>query len=182
MNALLIFFARALAPRNRYGASNAPDFYPIQGWVLAILKRYPMPKRILTCARLVKGHKISENIPIEVACANSVTGLFEMVDPSFFGRPEGIDRINGTATLLQVLKNSPRFRELATPQDGCIVINATGTGNGKVRGHTGVYDGGRVWNNSSTTGLWSNTFSISQWKSYFQIRGGMPTRYFLPLY
>lgn len=88
---------------------------------------------------------------------------------------------------LAYFQKSPSFMELSEPVYGCIIISATGTGNGSVsNGHVGIVGkntspDGSVWvmSNSSMTGTWEVNFTLNSWKRYFQNRGGMSVHYFL---
>lgn len=156
-------------------------FYPMPSWLRSVLSRLPIHEQVRLYARLVNGQRIYQGIEKEVACANSVTGLLEMVDPTFFGGHATIDRINGTYTLLEAMVRSPRFEEIPYPRDGCVVMSATGTGNGTMIGHVGISDGNKVWNNNSKTGLWLASYTHLQWQKRWASKegGGIKTRYFL---
>jgi hypothetical protein len=162
---------RLTAHPTRLGAQG---FYPIPERILPLFKRYPLAKQIVTYARLCNGVDLSFIAPNDVGCAESVTRLLREVDQDL------VPVITGTWTLLEHIRRSKRFREVKTPFNSCVVIAATGTGNGSIQGHVGIYDNGRIWNNTSRTGKWSASFTLQAFKARYQITGGMPVRYFLP--
>jgi hypothetical protein len=114
----------------------------------------------------------------EFGCAESVSSLISQIIQ--------FPIITGTSSLLNELKNNPQFEEIAIPEQGCIIISATGTGNGKLEnGHTGIIGknlapDNSLWimSNDSRSGLWSVNYTIKRWKDYYEDYGGFPTRYF----
>lgn len=160
---------RYLLAGSRLGGNG---FFPIPAWVRVILKRYSPSKQRLFYARLMDGVDLSYIVSNDVGCQESVS----RIDHELFGD----DIITGTWTGLQHYITSPKWREADTPQDGCTVIAATGTGNGTIEnGHVGIYDNKRVWSNSSIPGAWGNKFSLLAFLDYYQRRGGMKVRYFI---
>jgi len=165
-------------------------FYPMPAWLRRYLNRFPTGRRLQVYARLMDGRIFYKNAPPDLACAESATTIISTVFPG------SIPVVTGTWTMLDAMLRTPRtFTEVTSPVDGCVVIAATGTGNGSIPGHVGIYDRGRVWsNNSSATlsnnphapvptkrlvGRWDAHFSLLAFKDrYFRI-GGMKVRYFI---
>lgn len=127
----------------------------------------------------MSGQRAWVGVPQELACANSVSGILEMVDPSLFGGQYTIDRIDSTIRLGEAMQYSKRFKKLiGKPVNGTIVINRT---IGKNVGHTGIYVDGRIYNNNSETGKWLPTYSWLTWQSYFFNNRGLTTELYYPL-
>lgn len=152
------------------------DWYPIPRWLRAYLSRLPITQKIVVYSRLLKDRDLSFIADDEVGCAESVTRILNTLDNDL------CPIITSTWTLSEHIRlNSNRFIEVPYPQDGCIVLAATGTGNGKIRGHVGIYDNGRIWNNNSLLGKWQKSYSLLTFKERYQHKGGFKVRYFLPL-
>lgn len=150
-------------------------FYPIPPWLRQYLNRMSMPKRVVYYARLCSGVDLSTLAPNEVGCAESVTRLLRQLDTTLV--PVELSTYRLTLHLVV----SKRFVELDTPLPGCVVIAATGTGNGHIVGHTGIYDGRRIWNNNSYTGKWSDSYTIATFRDRYERLGGMKVRFFIPV-
>ena len=147
-------------------------FFPLPSWVRAYLLRKAPHQAMLSVARLMDGVDLSFTVPDDVGCAESVTRICRMLF--------GDEIIPGTYTLLRHYERYPRvWKEIAFPVDGCVVIAATGTGNGSIPGHVGIADSGRVWSNNSYTGKWDKHFSMMSFKDRYQVKGGMRVRYFI---
>lgn len=132
---------------------------------------------MLKASKAALGTELSPLDPVgdNVACADSLTNLIKQIYPTF---PKAFH----TADLLKRLKESSHFVGTMEVQPGCIIINATGSGNGKIRGHCGVIgENGRIHSNNSLTGLWDDYFTIDSWRERYRIKGGMPTLLFKPI-
>lgn len=149
-------------------------FYPIPPMVRAILNRYSFHRRLALYARLCKDVDLSFLASNEVGCAESVSRCLRELDESI------IPVTLGTYTLWQRMKKSNRFVQIPVPYTGCVVVAATGTGNGSMRGHTGIYDGRRIWNNNSYTGRWTDSYTIESFRNRYEAKGGMKVRFFIP--
>ena len=150
-------------------------FYPIPPSLRRMFKRYTLQRQLIVYSRLCKNTDLSFIAPDEVGCAESVTRLLREIDPDL------TPVLTGTWTLLNELLSSKRWVELQKPMPGCIVIAATGTGNGKMVGHVGIYDGDRIWNNNSYTGRWTNSYTVQTFTARYLLAGGMKVRFFAPL-
>lgn len=158
------------------GKLGASGWYPIPNWLRLYLKQLPIYRQVVVYARLLKDADLSFIAPDEVACAESVTRLLNTIDPSL------IPVITGTWSLLEYLVTSKRFREIPQPVDGCVILAATGTGNGTIaNGHVGICDKGMIWNNNSAIGKWQKTYSYMTFRARYEYTGGMKVRYFLPI-
>ncbi len=110
--------------------------------------------------------------------ANDVVGCAESVT-TILNKYMGLKIILGTATMYTVLEHSPRFKRVAVPQRGDIILSPTGMGNGTIQGHTGIVgDNGIVMSNSSATGKWSANFTIATWDARYKVMGGLPVFYY----
>lgn len=163
--------------RKKLGSSG---FMPLPAFIKNIFNRYPMQKRVVAYTLILEGQKAWEGVPQELACANAVSGILEMIDPSFFGPPNVVNRIDSTIVLGNEMERSKRFLNLTgkKPFDGCIVMNRT---IGKNIGHTGIYVRGRIYNNNSATGQWLPTYTWLTWQNHFTNRKGLKTELYFPL-
>lgn len=127
---------------------------------------------------------LNDTVSPEVGCAECVSKLFAIT-----GIAVPKNGIPGTAALLSWLESNPDFQEIETAEQGCVIVSATGTGNGSVRGHTGVVcafnlmyvnDFG-ITSNDSNTGTLREQWNLKDWLAYYQVTGGLTTKYFRPL-
>lgn len=113
----------------------------------------------------------SDLAPDELGCAESVSNIVRKVLPDF-------PIITGTWTLEQKLKTDKRFTRVLTPSKGTIVISATGTGNGKIAGHVGIFGDGVIMSNDSATGKFMPNFTLEGWTKRYKGIGGFPINYY----
>ncbi len=108
----------------------------------------------------------------DLGCAESVTNIIAKV----------IDFpiIVGTATLYERLSKDTRFtrvNEHAGP--GTIVVSPTGSGNGKIRGHTGILGPDKsIMSNDSVLAIWRQNYTIDSWTARYKGIGNLPITYF----
>lgn len=152
-------------------------------------KPAPMPTKqdqLYALAKSLIGEHLTLNeaVPWMVGCAEAVSTVLHR-----FGTPGIPPRgIEGTAALLAFLEHSPAFEEVNDYEVGNIIISATGSGNGRVRGHVGICGVTQIMSNNSENGRWGTTWSINgpasigqNWVQYYQVYGGIPTRFFKPV-
>lgn len=120
---------------------------------------------------------LNEAVPWGVGCAEAVSWLLKHF--GVLNLPAG--GIEGTASLQAFLIDNPQFQEIYTYTPGAILVAATGTGNGKIRGHTGVCGHTSIMSNNSETGRWDTQWNEERWVAYYEGYGGFKTRYFLPV-
>lgn len=127
---------------------------------------------------------LNEAVPWMVGCAEAISNILYRFDIP--GIP--VKGIEGTAALLAFLESSHAFTEITDYESGAIIISATGTGNGKIRGHVGICGHAQIMSNNSETGKWDTTWSIAgpasvgqNWTAYYHEYGGIPTRFFRPV-
>ena len=150
----------------------ASGFMPIPAWLRPMLNTMIPSRQMLVYARLMNGKDLSQIAPNDVGCAESVTRITNVLF--------GDDVITGTYSLLgHFLKNKIVWKEVYAPSDGVVVLSATGTGNGSIPGHVGIYDKGRVWSNNSISGKWDAHFSHQAFVYRYKVLGGMKVRYFV---
>lgn len=145
----------------------------------------PMPpqktkmEELYEIAKALRGKHLSldESIPWGVGCAQAVSKVLKIFGTS--GIP--VKGYSGTATLYTFLMSSPSFRLAAGPAAGRIIINVTGTGNGKIRGHVGICGKHSIMSNNSENGLWTDHWTIDRWLKYYEGYGDIPTLYFEPI-
>lgn len=147
-------------------------FFPLPSWLRWYLLKKTPSQAMLYTARLMNGVDLSFTVPDDVGCAESVTRICRMLF--------GDDVIPGTYTLMRHYERYPLvWKEISAPADGCVVIAATGTGNGSIQGHVGIYDRGRIWSNNSATGRFDSHFSHLAFVDRYQKKGGIRVRYFV---
>lgn len=113
-----------------------------------------------------------DKVSDEVACAEVISTLLSKVIP--------YPIIPGTWILNDFLANDKRFKRVGHPiTNGVIVISATGTGNGSMRGHVGIFEeDGTIWNNNSYDGKLRNNYTLAKWIERYNTIGGMPVLYY----
>lgn len=142
-----------------------------------------MPTIIYNTAKKYLGVHVTlnPNVAPEVGCAEAVSFILKNAGIAI---PEG--GIAGTASLADWLSKSPQFEEIHEPEQGCVIVSATGAGNGQVRGHTGIMaafnlqyasDWG-ILSNDSQTGLFLELWSLASWDQFYGKTGGLPVRFF----
>ncbi len=125
-------------------------------------------------ARLTLGRDASplDIVNDDLGCAESVSQLIRKVVP--------FPIITGTWTLNDKLSKDPRFSSAhENISKGTIIICATGTGNGKIRGHVGILANG--WNimaANSRNGIWSQYYTLTTWKERWVHLGGFAIHYY----
>lgn len=120
---------------------------------------------------------LNDAVPWMVGCMEAVSKLLVEFDIS--GIPAA--GIEGTYDGLLFFEKSAQFQEIYTYTPGAILIAATGTGNGKIRGHVGVCGYNSIMSNNSETGKWDTQWDIDRFVAYYNGYGGIPIRYFLPV-
>lgn len=120
---------------------------------------------------------LNEAVPWMVGCMEAVSKLLVEFDVTGIP-PKGIE---GTLAGLTFLEKSSQFQEIYTYTPGAIVVAATGTGNGKIRGHIGVCGHNSIMSNNSETGKWDTQWDISRFTAYYAGYGGIKIRFFLPV-
>lgn len=113
-----------------------------------------------------------------LGCATAVSYVIQKT--KFTAIPKG--GIDGTAALLNWFEShSDLYREVDEYETGAIIISATGTGNGKVRGHVGICGNNCIMSNNSQDGTWSEHWDKDSWLSYYERYGGIKTHFFIIL-
>lgn len=131
-------------------------------------------QKILKIAKTASGLDASPNdvVADELACAESVSNILRKILPDF-------PIITGTWTLMDYLSKNKLFKEVTSPSAGTIIISATGTGNGKIRGHVGIFiEGGMIMSNDSRDGLFKANYTLESWNQRYLQLGGFPVRFF----
>ena len=125
-------------------------------------------------ARLSLGRDASplDIVNDDLGCAESVSNLISKV--------VNFPIITGTWTLNDRLSNDPRFfTAYEDSGPGTIIICATATGNGTIRGHVGILaDNKNIMAASSYDGLWKQHYTIDTWKERWEKKGGFTTHYY----
>ena len=150
-----------------------------------IQKKNPMNDFIYYKAKSFLGRHLTldESVPKETGCAQAVSYVLKAC-----GYDVGAKGISGTYELNEWLKKNAKVVRESDIMEGDIICSATGTGNGKIRGHVGVIakenlvyknDFG-IMSNDSQTGLWRVNWSYKQWCGYYKKYGALSTNIYRP--
>jgi len=136
-----------------------------------------MLEQLYTLSKSLLGTHLGrdKSVPNMVNCANACTDV--LIRAGVKGLPP--KGIAGTSALLSFLEDSPEFQETRTYTPGAVIISATGTGNGRARGHVGICGNNQIMSNNSETGLWDTQWNWKRWHDYYTQYGGIPTRFFV---
>jgi hypothetical protein len=116
-------------------------------------------ERLYNAAYRSIGKDLSKRAPDERGCAESLSRIIRMVDPTF---PIYVSTIE----LAQHLKDSPDFEIVKVPQKGDIAIFPT-----RERvGHCGVVGKTHIMSNNSKTGNWEANYTHAEWRYAYQAR------------
>lgn len=113
--------------------------------------------------------------PQELACAESVCSILQKA---------GIDipLLVSTIELKKWLTASERFKASLEAKPGNIIISVTGTGNGSIPGHVGIFGlNETIMSNESVSGLWRPNYTLRTWIARWRDWGGMKIYYFEPI-
>lgn len=127
---------------------------------------------------------LNNNVSLEVGCAECMSKVMQLAGVSVPSHG-----IAGTAALLAWFISNPDFVEKTEPEQGAFVVFATGTGNGKVEGHTGAFCAFNVmyvndWgvaSNDSNTGTMREQWAWLKMLAYYRDYGGIQPRIFATL-
>lgn len=120
---------------------------------------------------------LNEAVPHELGCAEAVSAVMALA-----GISTGPKGIAGTSSLEDWVIKSGLFVQISMPEEGALLISATGKGNGSVTGHTGFFgrydqmypgDWG-IMSNESASGLFKEQWSWARWQAYYGRTGGLP--------
>lgn len=184
---LLDFIKNLFVPKNKILPINQPvnkEVEPIKIPAPEIIPKKiiepapPVPPEtqqdaLLRVAKASLGKDISPRdlAPDDLGCAESLANVIHAVDPKF-----PIEIIS-TIKLNDELRRSKSFNGTLDLEPGNIIINVTGTGNGKIPGHCGIIlEDGKIASNNSLSGKWDKHFTITTWVDRYKKFGGMPTR------
>ena len=108
----------------------------------------------------------------ELGCAESVSVLISKIIK--------FPIITGTWTMLERFKKDPLFDEVNHSLGrGTIIIAATGTGNGKIRGHVGILaNNDNIMAANSADGIWKQFYTLNSWNKRWRDLGGFQAHYF----
>jgi hypothetical protein len=117
-----------------------------------------------------------DNAPDEFGCVESLCSIIR----SSIARDFPLEL--ATWKFLTLLKQDKRFKTTLELEPGNIILSPTGSGNGTVRGHTGIIgEDGTIMSNNSYTGLWESNYTINTWVERWRVVGGMPIYVFEPI-
>lgn len=117
------------------------------------------PGMLLEASRQYEGEDASPQDFVDDAlgCAESVSRVIQAIYPDF-------PVITGTWTLREHLRQDKRFKATLNMDPGNVIVCPTGSGNGKIRGHTGVIGkDNRIYSNNSFTGIWEPNYTVDEW-------------------
>ena len=112
-------------------------------------------------------------VPDEVGCAETVCTLLKQVYPA-------TPYLTGTYSLYDYLRNPKNgFVAVTEPSPETIIICATGTGNGTMNGHVGVFmDNNLIASNDSSTGKFMKNYDLASWTKRYVAHGGFKIHLF----
>ena len=118
-----------------------------------------------------------DEVDDDVACMATIDTLYKTFSGSYLS---GKGITISTRVGLDVLSRSPSWQRIYKPEKGCIVLYATGTGNGYLaNGHIFTSDGqGKLYSNSSSNGLFQQNYTDFTAKYRYQTLGGFSPHYF----
>ena len=112
-----------------------------------------------------------DKTPDEVACVESFCEVMNKVIP--------FPRLTYTPDLVRELKRDERFEATLDFNEASIIVSATGTGNGTMKGHCGIVGtNNEIISNNSNTGKWEYNYTINSWVARYRTKGGMPVLLF----
>lgn len=108
-------------------------------------------------------------------CVESVSKIIQQAFPSEF-----FPTLVSTVQLYNLFNESAKWKKIAAPEKGCIMLAVTGFGNGSVpNGHVAIVGrnmspDGTNWamSNNSTTGTWEPNYSVGSFTRFFKGKGG----------
>lgn len=107
-----------------------------------------------------------DTYPDMVSCAITVSTLINKLDPTFV-------KVAGTYTLWDMLAHRADYERVTVPSPETIIISPTGTGNGSIPGHTGIFlRDGVIASNDSQTGKFLKNYTLDTWKKRYVDKGG----------
>lgn len=132
---------------------------------------------LLEASRQFVGEDASPDDMVDDAlgCAESVSQVIRCLYPDF-------PIIPGTYSLNQHLARDNRFMGTLNLDPGNIIVSPTGTGNGTIRGHTGIIgENGRIYSNNSFTGIWELNYTIESWVRRYRTMGALKLYVYTPV-
>lgn len=142
--------------------------------VRLLIKSFAMKKTLYQAALESLNFDVSpkDRAADVVGCAESASEVIRKVLPDF-------PIILGTYSLWQFLSKDTRFKKVALPMPGDIIICPTGTGNGKFPGHVGIFlAGNKIASNTSANGKFEQNYTLESWKKRWEVAGGFPVYYY----
>jgi hypothetical protein len=126
------------------------------------------PQTLLEYAQESLGIDVTPDdlIPDAVACAITLTTLINKSDKTF-------PKVAGTWTLWDILEHNPKYERVTVPSPGTIVISPTGTGNGSINGHAGLFmEDMTIASNDSNSGKFIKNYTLDTWHRRYVGHGG----------
>jgi len=124
-------------------------------------------QRVYNVAKGCLGKHITEdpNVDPALGCAEAISHVLDEA-----GYDLGSHGIAGTSELYTWLKN--HFTPVTDPLPGDVLISPTGTSTkGSPHGHVAIVAKYGILSNSSTTGKFSENFTLDSWKQYYSNLG-----------
>lgn len=113
-----------------------------------------------------------DRVDDDLGCAESASTIIHSVIPEF-------PILTGTYPLLEELQRSSKFQPTVFLRPGTVIIAATGTGNGKIRGHVGFMGENHIIiSNDSATGTMLENFTYGSFYRKYNAIGGMKVHLF----
>lgn len=136
--------------------------------LVEILERLMNKKTLLQHCQDSIGIDITPDdmIPDNVSCAITVSTLLRRIDVTF-------PLVAGTWTLWDILEHRKDYERVTVPSAETIIISPTGTGNGSMPGHVGIFmEDGIIASNDSNTGKFLKNYTLDTWYKRYVEKGG----------
>ena len=136
-----------------------------------LIPELSLKEKLLNAIEYSIGQDLDQSVPNDVACVIQVCKVLQKV----MEFPD----LTYTPVLVRTLKADKRFEGTLDLDVGNIIVNATGTGNNTVIGHTGfIWKNNVIVSNNSLTGKMDTFYNIESWRQRYRIKGEMMTQVF----
>lgn len=111
--------------------------------------------------------------PQELSCAEGVSNLIHLVDPTFPGN------VISTIELTRLLDLHDNYQQTRIPKPGCVIVSPR---KGTTPGHAGIFTHGqRIISNDSKLGKMQNNYSLTSWAKEMRDRRGLKIYFWEPI-
>lgn len=141
-------------------------------------------ERLYLLAKASLGVDASPNdvAPDEYGCMETVDDIYFKARGFYINGSKNQPTIS-TATGRDIMRAGRYFRQVSIPQQGCIIISATGLGSNPnmPNGHVGIMGKFGIMSNNSITGKFDEYYTLKTWMARYKLVGGYPVEFFEPI-